>query len=54
MPSNDDLTVDGYPIGQIVVAGNATPRRDPEPEDSREALVRQELAELDSDSSATP
>lgn len=46
MPSNDDLTVDGYPIGQIVVAGNATPRRDPEPEDSRETLVRQELAEI--------
>jgi hypothetical protein len=46
MPSNDDLTVDGYPIGQVVVAGNASPRRDPEPEDSREALVRQELAEI--------
>jgi len=47
MPSNADLTEDGFPIGEIVVAGNAAPRRrEPEDDAPREALVSQELAEL--------
>lgn len=52
MPVNDELTEDGYPIGEIVVAGNAVRRNEPDDERSREALVRQELSEITDDGDA--
>jgi len=45
MPSNEMLTDDGFPIGEIVVSSKPVKRIEPETED-REALVREELLEL--------
>lgn len=45
MPSNEMLTDDGFPIGEIVVSSKPVKRNEPEADD-REALVREELLEL--------
>lgn len=45
MPSNEVLTEDGFPIGEIVVSRKPAERLAPDTDD-REALVREELLEL--------